>query len=160
MWRFCEDIKSISIKLCKVVVVWVFLQTGSYAKQATNLKYSLSGNGLNLYFGERGKLKLGADLEGGVVRDGALYSSFGLEAQIYHLSKLVINLDGEINSSDREQWLFKLDLAPLYNSIEFKDPFKHINIKKTMWSTRSFTEKIVMVIRSMVQTFTMIGIKT
>jgi len=82
--------------------------------------------GLNLHFSDMAKIKIGTDIECGAIRDGALYASFGLEAQIYRCSKFIINFDGTAQNNDRfdGSWLFKVDFAPLYDSIKTENkPF-------------------------------------
>lgn len=68
--------------------------------------------------GGKGKLRLGLDSEVGYWYDGALYASFGQEAQICRFSKIILTLDGSWGAkAEGAQWLFHLDFAPLYSSI-------------------------------------------
>ena len=109
--------------LLALTIITISLIKVSTANNYINYDYT-SKDGFNIYFDDIGRIKIGADAECGFVRDGALYASFGLEGQIYHCSKVIFNIDGAINSAiDDHKWLFKVDFAPLYNSIktEIKD---------------------------------------
>ena len=82
-----------------------------------NIAYDLNQEGLMLKFGDDKSLKLALQAEAGLVRDGALYGSFGLENQIFKFSKIVFQLDGKYQESQNSNWFFKLDVAPVYDYI-------------------------------------------
>lgn len=88
-----------------------------YESDFKNIKYNLSKDrGLILSL-DNLTVKVGTDIECGYVRDGALYASFGVEAQLYKCSKVVFNFTGDVAISEDSSYLFKIDSAPLYDSI-------------------------------------------
>lgn len=112
----------LSIGVLVIFCITSILSSNANAEQINDLKYSFDADkGFNLYFDDYAKLKIGTDIECGPVRDGSLYASFGLEGQILHCSKVVFNFDGRVESDNGNEWLFKLDVAPLYNSIESRN---------------------------------------
>ncbi len=56
-------------------------------------------------------------MECGSFDDHALRATFGLEFQIFRCSKVVVSLAGSYNDDGRK-WFYKIDLAPLYDSIQ------------------------------------------
>ena len=100
----------------RLILLLIIIIINLFTAHAENINYDYSQDkGLNINFPNLGKLKIGTDIACGYLRDGALYASFGLEGQIYQCSKLVFNFDG---TTEDENLFFKLDVAPLYDSVK------------------------------------------
>lgn len=104
----------------RVFTALLVIQLYIFGACAGDINYTYSKDqGLYVNFDDLGKVKIGADVECGFVRDGALYASFGVEAQIFKCSKVVLSFDGITNNAEEAgNWFFKLDVAPLYESIK------------------------------------------
>lgn len=93
------------------------LAQNNEAYNLKSIKYDFSkdhGLVLNL---DNVTVSVGTDIECGYVRDGALYASFGVEAQLYKCSKVVFNFAGDVAINEDSSYLFKVDSAPLYDSV-------------------------------------------
>lgn len=133
--RYNKNFMSIKNKIfIRLFLLIPFLGTFKNFSQADdnikNLTYSYSEKeGFVFYLRDIGKMKIGTEMECSFVRDGALYASFGLEAQIYHCSKVVFNFEGTFDSPiEDHSWIYKMDFAPLYQSIKAEN--KDIKIYK------------------------------
>ena len=76
-------------------------------------------DGINFKIDKIGTAKLSSEMEFGYISDRALYASFGLETQIFQFSKVVFSINGKSNNvGNSGNYIFKVDFAPIYNSIK------------------------------------------
>jgi hypothetical protein len=108
-----------AVQVITIILLTSLIAASSFGEEKIN-SYKINEKGIELTFNSNSKLNIGADVEFGLLRDGALYASFGLENQIFKFSKIVFNVAGNMPQTEDSSWFFKLDFAPIYDSIKVK----------------------------------------
>ena len=71
-------------KIALMLATTFCMSFATLAEEKTN-SYTIDENGVTFPFGTASRIKIGTDVEFGMVRDGALYASFGLELSLIHI---------------------------------------------------------------------------
>ena len=77
-------------------------------------------HGASLTLDNEHRIDISGQLECGAFDDHALRATFGLEFQIFRCSKAVLGFSGK-HDNDGADWRYKIEFAPLYDSIQRKE---------------------------------------